>query len=144
MRAIQIRALDHVVLRVVDVERSLRFYCGVLGCTEERRIEPLGLIQLRAGASLIDLVDLRAPLGQAGGDAPGEQGRNVDHFALELESFDSNAIADQLAAHGIEAGAVANRYGARGFGPSLYIRDPDGNVVELKGPPPDPAPSVVA
>jgi catechol 2,3-dioxygenase-like lactoylglutathione lyase family enzyme len=138
--AIQIRTLDHLVLRVVDVERSLRFYCDVLGCTEERRIEPLGLIQLRAGASLIDLVDVRAPLGQAGGAAPGEQGRNVDHFAVELESFDGTAIAAQLAFHGIEAGKVAERYGARGNGPSLYIRDPDGNVVELKGPPTEPAP----
>jgi len=140
MTAIQIRGLDHVVLRVIDVPRALRFYCGVLGCTEERRIEALGLIQLRAGASLIDLVDVHAPLGRAGGAPPGEHGRNVDHFALELERFDRDAIAAHLESHGVAAGEVAERYGARGNGPSLYVRDPDGNVVELKGPPAGPTP----
>jgi len=139
MSAIRIRGLDHVVLRVIDVERALRFYCGVLGCTEERRVEALGLIQLRAGASLIDLVDVHAPLGRAGGAPPGEHGRNVDHFALELERFDRDAIASHLRTHGVEAGDVSERYGARGTGPSLYVRDPDGNVVELKGPPSGPA-----
>jgi catechol 2,3-dioxygenase-like lactoylglutathione lyase family enzyme len=140
MTAIRIRALDHVVLRVVDVNRSLRFYCDVLGCTEERRVEAIGLIQLRAGASLIDLVDVRSPLGRAGGAPPGDEGRNVDHFAVELEHFDAEAIAAHLGAHGVGAGDVAERYCARGSGPSLYIRDPDGNVVELKGPPGDSVP----
>jgi len=133
--AIRIRTLDHVVLRVSDVARSLRFYCGVLGCSEERRIEGLGLIQLRAGASLIDLVDVNAPLGKAGGPAPGAEGRNLDHFALELSEFDAAAIHSHLTDHGVEPGDVAERYGARGNGPSMYISDPDGNVVELKGPP---------
>jgi catechol 2,3-dioxygenase-like lactoylglutathione lyase family enzyme len=134
MTAIRILTIDHVVLRVADVERALRFYCGVLGCIEERRIEPLGLIQLRAGTSLIDLVDLAAPLGAAGGAAPGAEGRNLDHFALELAEFDEAAIRAHLKAHDVEAGDVGERYGAQGFGPSLYLRDPDGNVVELKGP----------
>ena len=134
MTAIRIRALDHVVLRVTDVERALRFYCEVLGCAEERRIESLGLIQLRAGASLIDLVDVDAPLGAAGGEAPAAEGRNLDHFALELAEFDEAAIRAHLNSHDVEVGDVAERYGAQGFGPSLYIRDPDGNVVELKGP----------
>jgi len=135
MSAIRIRGIDHVVLRVSDVARSLRFYCEVLGCSEERRLEPLGLIQLRAGASLIDLVDVNAPLGKAGGSAPGADGHNVDHFALELGEFDEAAIRAHLAERGVEAGEVAKRYGARGNGPSMYIHDPDGNVVELKGPP---------
>jgi len=135
MSAIRIRGLDHVVVRVTDVERSLRFYCGVLGCVEERRVEALGLIQLRAGASLIDLVDVDAPLGRAGGPAPGDAGRNVDHFAVELGEFDEAAIRAHLEACGVEPGDVAERYGARGHGPSMYIRDPDGNVIELKGPP---------
>jgi catechol 2,3-dioxygenase-like lactoylglutathione lyase family enzyme len=122
---------------VADVDRSLRFYCDVLGCREERRIEALGLIQLRAGASLIDLVDIKAPLGAAGGAAAGPEGRNLDHFALELEEFDEAAIRGHLAAKQVEAGDVGMRYGARGNGPSMYLRDPDGNVVELKGPPRD-------
>ena len=135
MSAIQLLGLDHVVLRVRDVERALAFYCGVLGCTEERRSDALGLIQLRAGAHLIDLVDVAAPLGKAGGAAPGPEARNVDHFALQLARFDAEAIRAELRAAGIEAGDVAERYGAQGMGPSLYIKDPDGNVVELKGVP---------
>ncbi len=133
MKPIEIRSLDHVVLRVADPERSLRFYCEVLGCVEERRLDELGLIQLRAGGSLIDLVDVNGPLGRLGGPAAGAQGRNVDHFAVGLARFDESAIRAHLEACGVEAGDVAERYGARGMGPSMYIRDPDGNVVELKG-----------
>lgn len=137
MSAIRIRGIDHVVLRVSDVERAQRFYRDVLGCVEERRIEALGLYQLRAGTGLIDLVDVAAPLGAAGGAPPAEGGRNVDHFAVELAEFDEGALRAHLSAHGVEPGDVALRYGARGNGPSMYIRDPDGNVVELKGPPTD-------
>ena len=131
--AIRILGLDHIVLRVRDIDRSLRFYRDVLGCSEERCIEPLGLHQLRAGAQLIDLVDLAKPLGEAGGAPPGEQGRNVDHFAFFIDGFDEAALREHLAGHGVDAGEVAPRYGAQGMGPSMYIRDPDGNVVELKG-----------
>jgi catechol 2,3-dioxygenase-like lactoylglutathione lyase family enzyme len=134
MGAIQIRGLDHVVLRVRDPERSRRFYVDVLGCREERRIEALGLVQLRAGTGLIDLVDVAGPLGRAGGSPPGEDGRNLDHLALQLASFDEAAIRARLREAGVEAGDVGQRYGAEGMGPSLYIRDPDGNVLELKGP----------
>jgi catechol 2,3-dioxygenase-like lactoylglutathione lyase family enzyme len=133
MSAIEIRGLDHVVLRVADVERALRFYCGVLGCTEERRSDALGLVQLRAGASLIDLVVVDSPLGRLGGPAPGPSGRNLDHFALALARFDEAELRAHLAAHGVEPGEVGERYGALGMGPSMYVRDPDGNVVELKG-----------
>jgi catechol 2,3-dioxygenase-like lactoylglutathione lyase family enzyme len=135
MTAIRVLGLDHVVLRVADAERSLAFYCGVLGCREERRSDALGLIQLRAGASLIDLVVVDSPLGRLGGAPPGEGARNVDHFALELERFDEAALRSWLGGHGVAPGDVAQRYGARGMGPSMYVRDPDGNVVELKGPP---------
>jgi glyoxylase I family protein len=133
MKAISIRRLDHVVIRASDLDRSLRFYCEVLGCNEERRIEALGLVQLRCGESMLDLVDIAGPLGQAGGKGPGEGGRNVDHFALSLEEFDDARIRSFLEQHGVEAGEVAERYGAEGMGPSIYIRDPDDNVVELKG-----------
>jgi catechol 2,3-dioxygenase-like lactoylglutathione lyase family enzyme len=134
MSAIEIRGIDHVVLRVRDVERAIGFYCGVLGCREERRVDGLGLVQLRAGSGLIDLVDVAGPLGRLGGGPPGDSERNVDHFALQLSSFEEASLRAELAAAGIEAGEVGERYGAEGMGPSLYIRDPDGNVVELKGP----------
>jgi glyoxylase I family protein len=131
--AIAISGIDHIVLRVRDVDAALRFYCEVLGCHEERRLDPLGLIQLRAGDQLIDLVDIDKPLGQAGGAAAGSEGRNVDHFALRVAQFDETAIRSHLEAHGVEPGPVDTRYGAAGNGPSMYIQDPDGNTVELKG-----------
>lgn len=127
--------LDHVVLRVRDLDAALRFYCDGLGCTEERRLDELGLVQVRAGAALIDLVPVDSPLGRAGGAPPAEGGRNLDHFALRIEPFEAEALSRQLRERGIEPGEVATRYGAEGNGPSMYLRDPDGNVVELKGPP---------
>lgn len=139
MGAIEIRGLDHVVVRVGDLDRALRFYVGALGCREERRSDALGLVQLRAGASLIDLVVVDSPLGRAGGGPPAPDGRNVDHFCVQLASFDETALREHLGAHGIAPGDVATRYGALGSGPSMYIRDPDGNTVELKGPPDAPA-----
>jgi glyoxylase I family protein len=135
MSAVEILGLDHVVLRVADVERSLRFYCEALGCKEERRSDALGLVQLRAGASLIDLVVVDSPLGRAGGGPPAPDGRNVDHICVQLRCFDEAALRAHLTAHGIAPGDVGARYGALGMGPSMYVRDPDGNVVELKGPP---------
>jgi catechol 2,3-dioxygenase-like lactoylglutathione lyase family enzyme len=134
MTALRIERIDHVVLRVADLERALGFYVGVLGCTVERRIDAIGLVQLRAGASLIDLVPVASPAGQLGGAAPGQEGRNLDHFCVKVERFDEAAIRAHLAVHGIAAGNVEQRYGAEGSGPSLYIADPDGNTVELKGP----------
>jgi catechol 2,3-dioxygenase-like lactoylglutathione lyase family enzyme len=132
---IPLRGLDHLVLRVADLERMLAFYCGALGCTVERRVERLGLVQLRAGDALIDLVPVDGPLGRVGGAAPGRERRNLDHFCLRVEPFDEAAIRAQLRAHGVSAGPLETRYGAGGEGPSLYVDDPEGNVVELKGPP---------
>ena len=134
---IHIRQIDHLVLRVIDLDTMLRFYCEVLGCTVERRQEKIGLVQLRAGAALIDLVPVDGELGRAGGAAPGKDARNLDHFCLKVEPFDEPAIRHHLQAFGIEVGPVASRYGAEGQGPSIYITDPEGNVVELKGPPND-------
>lgn len=127
--------IDHVVLRVTDLEAALRFYCDVLGCREERRVGDFGLVQLRAGRSLIDLVEVDGKLGRAGGAPPGEEGRNMDHLALRIEGFDEAALRAHLTSHGVGVGEVATRYGAEGDGPSLYIRDADGNTIELKGPP---------
>lgn len=132
---IHIRELDHLVLRIVDLDRMLHFYCEVLGCRVERRQDEIGLVQLRAGRHLIDLTPVDGKLGRAGGAAPGVEGRNLDHFCLRVEPFDEAAIRAHLSAHGIEAGRVESRYGAEGEGPSIYLSDPEGNVVELKGPP---------
>jgi len=132
---IRIREIDHVVLRVSDVPRAIRFYCDVLGCTVERRLDDVGLYQLRAGRSLIDLVDVNGEIGRRGGAAPGAGGRNVDHLALRIETFDETALRRHLEGLGVAPGEVHQRYGAEGDGPSMYIQDPDGNTVELKGPP---------
>ena len=131
---IRIREIDHLVLRVVDVDRMLHFYCDALGCTVERRRDEIGLVQLRAGRSLVDLVPVDGQLGKAGGAAPGKEGRNLDHLCFRVEPFDEAVIRRDLEAQGIEVGPVASRYGAEGQGPSIYITDPEGNVVELKGP----------
>jgi glyoxylase I family protein len=132
---IRIREIDHLVLRVVDLDQMLHFYCDVLGCTIERRQDSIGLVQLRAGRSLVDLVPIDGELGRAGGAAPGTEGRNLDHFCFRVEPFDEAGIRSVLEAYGIVAGATESRYGAEGEGPSIYVTDPEGNVVELKGPP---------
>jgi glyoxylase I family protein len=129
---INIRMLDHVVLRVSDLDRTVEWYCEVLGCRLERGPGELGLAQLRAGASLIDLVDVDGPLG--GGDpAPGSDARNMDHFCVQVEPWDGETILAHLERHGVAAQPPEPRYGAGGRGPSIYIRDPEGNTVELKG-----------
>ena len=130
----RINAIDHVVLRVADLQRSLAFYVDGLGCTVEKVQDDIGLTQLRAGASLIDLVPLTGKLGRSGGAAPGEEGRNLDHFALDVAPFDEDVVRTHLKQRGISIGKAGRRYGAKGFGPSIYITDPDGNIVELKGP----------
>lgn len=131
---IRIREIDHLVLRVIDLDAMLRFYCDVLGCSVERRNEGIGLIQLRAGRSLIDLVPIDGPLGRAGGGPPQAGSRNLDHFCLRVDPFDETAIRGHLVGFGLGAGPLETRYGAEGNGPSLYLDDPEGNVVELKGP----------
>ncbi|MFC5498608.1 VOC family protein [Caenimonas terrae] len=132
---IQPREIDHLVLRVVDLDAMKAFYCEVLGCTVERVQEAIGLLQLRAGRSIVDLVPVEGKLGREGGAAPGREGRNMDHFCLRVEPFDEAAIRAHLHAHGVQAGPIEPRFGAEGQGPSIYLSDPEGNVVELKGPP---------
>lgn len=132
---IQLREIDHLVLRVVNLDAMRAFYCDVLGCTVERVQEAIGLLQLRAGRSIVDLVPVDGKLGRAGGAAPGAEGRNMDHFCFRVEPFDEAAIRAHLQAHGVAAGPTEQRFGAQGQGPSIYLADPEGNVVELKGPP---------
>lgn len=127
-----LKGLDHLVLRVHDLERIKSFYCDVLGCTVERVQAEIGLTQLRAGRSLIDLVNLDGKLGRVGGVGPGSEGRNVDHFCLVISPFDEAAIRAHLTSHGVETGEVGSRYGAEGEGASIYLDDPEGNTVELK------------
>lgn len=130
-----IGTLDHLVLRVHDVDRMVAFYRDVLGCTLERTLEEYGLHQLRAGSALVDLITLDGPIGRSGGAGPGREGRNLDHFCLRIDPFDAEAIAAWLDAAGVAHAAPATRYGADGYGQSIYLRDPEDNVVELKGPP---------
>ncbi|MCW8886709.1 MAG: VOC family protein [Motiliproteus sp.] len=122
---IDIEGLDHLVLRVADMQRSIDFYCLLLGCQVERRVDSIGLVQLRAGNHLIDL------LPRSEGEAI--YGENLDHFCLKLKHFDAEQIQDYLKQRGVQAGVTEQRYGAEGYGPSIYIEDPDGNTVELKG-----------
>jgi glyoxylase I family protein len=128
MTVIMPLGLDHVVLRVADIERSSRWYEAVLGARVERILPGIGLTQLRVGASLIDLVPIPE------GDVPCGAG-NMDHFCVELAAFDEAAVRAHLLAHGVTPNEVRRRYGARGHGPSMYLTDLDGNTVELKGPP---------
>ena len=131
----RLRKIDHVVLRIADLDRSVAFYLDVVGCTVEKRQDAIGLVQLRAGESLIDLVPLNGMLGRKGGAGPDRERRNVDHFALQITPLDDVAIRAHLAEHGVAIVEWGQRYGAEGEGPSIYVTDPDGNVVELKGPP---------
>jgi len=131
----QLTQIDHVVLRVRDLDAALHFYRDVLGCTLDKVQEKIGLWQVRAGSSLIDLVPLDGVLGRIGGAGPGVEGHNLDHFALQIDRFDEAAIRAHLGTHKIAIVDSGQRYGAQGTGPSIYIRDPDGNTVELKGPP---------
>ena len=130
-----IKHIDHLVLRVVRLQPMLDFYTEVLGCSLEKIQETIGLYQVRAGTSLIDIVPVDGPLGKLGGAAPAEEGRNLDHFCLRIEPFEAEEILAFLRSKGLDPGKVESRYGAEGNGPSIYIKDPEGNVVELKGPP---------
>jgi glyoxylase I family protein len=131
----KIKDIDHLVLRVVNLQLMLDFYVNVIGCSVEKNQEDLGLYQLRAGNSLIDLIPVDGLLGRAGGAAPGPEGRNLDHFCLRIDPFNGDEIREYLRGKGIDPGKVESRYGADGDGPSLYVTDPERNVVELKGPP---------
>ncbi|MFY9513068.1 MAG: VOC family protein [Rubrivivax sp.] len=130
-----VQRIDHLVLRVKDLERAIVFYRDLLGVAVEKRRDDLGLVHLRAGVSMIDLVAVDGALGRAGGAAPGAEARNVDHLCLRVEPFDEAAILAHLQARGVACSGRAERnFGAEGVGPSLYLQDPDGNSVELKGP----------
>ena len=129
---IEVKAIDHIVLRTSNREAMLYFYQQVLGCPVERELPDLGLTQLRAGESIIDLVLVDSELGKLGGKPPQQDGRNLDHFCLQIAAFDEQELVDYLTQHDIAVTEFSERYGAQGFGRSAYIEDPEGNVVELK------------
>ena len=132
---INIQGLDHVVLRVTNIEAMIAFYTDVLGCRLERGPGDFGLAQLRAGDALIDLVDVKGPLGGDGARGPDRAAPNMDHFCVRILPWNPEAMIAHLRAHDVEVGEIVERYGASGSGPSLYIKDPEGNSVELKGTP---------
>ena len=136
---INIQSIDHVVLRVRDLEAVTGFYIDVLGARWEKKQEAIGLYQLRIGSALLDLVPVDGKLGRMGGAAPGPEGRNVDHICFRVLPWDGDAVLAHLKANGIE-GEIVSRYGADGDGPSVYLADPEGNNLELKGPPWAPVP----
>ena len=129
----QITGIDHLVLRAHDQQRLVDFYTGVLGLTVEKRQDAIGLVQLRAGSSLIDIVSVDGRLGQLGGAGPGLEGRNLDHFCLNVAGFDLDTVKAHLIAHGVQVGEEGLRYGAGGEGLSVYLKDPEGNGLELRG-----------
>lgn len=117
--------LDHVVLTVRDLDVARRFWTDVLGCTLDHVNEAIALVQLRFGEALIDLVPARD------GAVPGARG--VDHVCLSIACDDLGRLAAALRARGVTVeGDVVQRRGAFGTGPSLYLRDPDGYLIELK------------
>jgi catechol 2,3-dioxygenase-like lactoylglutathione lyase family enzyme len=125
-----INALDHIVLNVADVERSLGFYAGVLGLQAERvdawRRHEIGFPSVRiSAATLIDLV-------QVPPEQPTERA-NLAHFCLVTDDRTLDAAMQTLAAQhiDIETGPVG-RWGARGNALSIYFRDPDRNLIELR------------
>ena len=128
----QIRDIDHIVLRVSDLERMIDFYCNVIGCTLEWRRPDLGLVHLRAGSAMIDLVPVDGKLGLAGGAAPGKEGRNMDHVCLRVHPFDADDIVRHLQSHRARVGEIRPRFGAQGEGVSIYVYDPENNLIELK------------
>jgi glyoxylase I family protein len=130
---LKIIAIDHVVFRTTKLDAMLQFYCNILGCEVARdQLENNGLIQLRAGSALIDLVRVDSQLGQLGGKAPQQNGRNVDHVCLQIAAIEQTQLVDYLAKHQIKHSDFALRYGAAGFTESIYIEDPEQNVIELK------------
>jgi glyoxylase I family protein len=110
------------------------FYCNVVGCSLDKRVDELGLVHLRAGVSMIDLIAVDGKLGMVGGAPPAAEGHNLDHLCLRVEDFNVEEILAHLQEHGVEASDIYHNYGAEGFGVSLYIKDPEGNTIEFKGP----------
>ena len=132
---IRISGIDHVVIRARDYERMIAFYRDVLGCPLEWRRDDLGMAHMRAGRSLIDLVDTNGELGKKGGAPAGKEARNMDHLCLQVEGFDPDVVLRHLKACGARVEEPKKRYGAEGDGLSIYLYDPEDNLIELRAAP---------
>jgi glyoxylase I family protein len=131
---IRIKHIDHLVIRARNLEEMISFYCDVVGCSLDKRVDDLGLVHLRAGTSMIDLISVDGKLGLMGGAAPEAEKRNMDHLCLRVEDFSVESILAHLESHKVTPSGVYNNYGAEGYGVSIYIHDPEGNMIEFKGP----------
>lgn len=131
---IRIKHIDHLVIRARNLEEMIRFYCDVVGCSLDKRVDELGLVHLRTGSSMIDLISVDGKLGMMGGAPPQNEGHNMDHFCLRVEDFSVEVVLAHLESHGVTPSEVYNNYGAEGYGASIYIKDPEGNTIEFKGP----------
>ena len=130
---LEIIGIDHIVLRTTKLEQMLAFYCDILGCKIQRQTpKETGLTQLSAGNALIDLVTVNSELGHMGGGEPTATENNLDHFCLQLKSVSQQDFIAHLKSNDINVGEFEQRYGAQGYGDSIYIADPQGNVVELR------------
>jgi len=131
---INVLGIDHIVIRAKNAALMIDFYKNILGCAVERDMSAeFGLTQLRAGRSLIDIVSVDSILGRKGGPAPESTGNNLDHFCLQIEKIDEAVLTAFLVKQNVAVSDFERRYGAEGYGRSIYINDPEGNVVELKG-----------
>ena len=130
----QVRGIDHVVYRVRDLKAVEAFYRDILGCEVVKRQEHLGLVHIRTGSALVDLISVEGKLGRMGGAAPSREGQNVAHLCLRVDPFEGPALLRHLNALGVSASEISSNFGAEGEGPSLYLKDPEGNTIELKGP----------
>jgi glyoxylase I family protein len=127
----ELRAIDHVVLIVDDLERAVKWYAEVVGATEEGDLRQFGMVQLRSGASMIDLVDAASETG--GWAKPKvDGGRNMDHLCLEIGPVTKQAMQAHLKKHKLDVEEEGWRSGAKGEGYSWYIRDPWDHQIELK------------
>ena len=134
---IQPIGVDHVVFYVSDMDRALAFYEGVLNCRPGFSYPELGMEQVWFGAALIVLWDVNHPgAAHAVPDVAG--GRNVDHVCLSCGPLDADALRAHLAENGVAIDREALHGGARGMGASFYVFAPDGNKIEIKGPPEHP------
>jgi glyoxylase I family protein len=119
----ELLGLDHLLLHVRGMAEAELFYCGVLGCEVKHRMGRLGMIELSAGVTLVDIDD---PNGAWALDGA-ERGRNLDHFAILTDGWDEPAMRAWLARHGVAIEEERAEEGELSF----YLRDPSGNLVEL-------------
>jgi glyoxylase I family protein len=118
------------------MHEAVEFYSGVLGCSIESELPEFAMVQLRAGSGLIDLVDVLAGPGKCALPKV-TGGRNLDHLCIAIAKCDEQSLRRHLADHRVEIIEEGVHKGARGDSLSIYVKDPSGKFIELKGPPPE-------